>query len=335
MFKSPSRRAGSVVAGAALGLVGVLSSAMPALACHPQVDNKATTSCVNTDGSWQVNWVVGTTDNDFGDGWVDSVTWNPADLTTSFDGTLKKDAVLSHYKALTATQKLKSEATEATITVVGKWKRGKNGYYTAPLQSAPKVSKPTELCEGQTTPPTSTPPSTAPSSEAPSTAPSSEAPSTAPSSEAPSSAPASSAPASESPSSVPSTTPAENPVATEPQLLYDTTCDTLTVGIEVPADNTEAVTVKFTPNKGDAKTVTAQPGETKTVDFDAAEGLKVTASAEGQEDTTIAYEAPADCDVLALTGSNSSTIAGGAVLVLLVGAGLFFMARRRKIRFTA
>lgn len=40
-------------------------------------------------------------------------------------------------------------------------------------------------------------------------------------------------------------------------------------------------------------------------------------------------------DVLALTGSNSSTIAGGAVLLVLVGAGLFFMARRRKLNFKA
>ncbi|MFI1989398.1 LAETG motif-containing sortase-dependent surface protein [Actinoplanes sp. NPDC020271] len=349
LFKSPSRRAGTVVAGAALGLVGVLSSAVPALACHPKVNQDKTTACANADGSWVVNWNVGTTDNAFGDGTVKEVKYTPADQTISFTG-IKAGDVISHYRGMQATQVLKAEATQATLDVVGKWKQYNGGWYWAGFEKGPvSIAKPSKLCDGQhTTPPSNTPPSNTPSSAPASSAPASSAPassapaSSAPASSAPaSSAPASSAPASSAPSSVPASstasTPVENPTLTEPQLVYDTTCDTFTVGVVVPADNTEALTVKFTPSKGDAKSVTAKPGETKTVDFKASEGLTVTASAEGQEDMTIAYEKPADCDddQLALTGSNSSTIAGGAVLVLLVGAGLFFMARRRKVRFTA
>lgn len=64
----------------------------------------------------------------------------------------------------------------------------------------------------------------------------------------------------------------------------------------------------------------------------------VTPSATGStpaESTPSASVSTTPGDVLALTGSNSSTIAGGAVLLLLVGAGLFFMARRRKLNFKA
>ncbi|WP_221324018.1 hypothetical protein [Actinoplanes sp. L3-i22] len=310
----------------------MLSSAVPALACHPQAND--TTTCANADGSWVVNWKVSTTDNAFGDGYVKSVEYTPDtnNGTVSFDG-IKADDKLSHNGHIEATQVLKGEATTATLQVVGKW-HNRGGWFYAGFENGPvTASKPTKLCDGQqTTPPpteTTTPPTTTPTTEPTTTAPTTEPTTTAPTTEPTTTGPTT------APTTEPTTAPTDTPVVTEPQLLYDTTCDTFTVGIEVPADNTTDVTVKFTPTKGDAKTVTAKPGETKTVDFDAFAGLKVTASSEGQADTTIAYEAPADCDVLALTGTNTSTIAGGAVLVLLVGAGLFFMARRRKIRFTA
>ncbi|MEV6298600.1 hypothetical protein AB0M02_04260 [Actinoplanes sp. NPDC051861] len=45
---------------------------------------------------------------------------------------------------------------------------------------------------------------------------------------------------------------------------------------------------------------------------------------------------PADEDgELALTGAAAGTVAGGAALLLVVGLGLFFMARRRKVNFKA
>ena len=70
----------------------------------------------------------------------------------------------------------------------------------------------------------------------------------------------------------------------------------------------------------------------------------MTVAVEGFEDDaeTIAYEQPADCDTegsgggtLPVTGAAAGGIAGGAGLLLALGGVLFFMARRRKVKFTA
>ncbi|GIF02972.1 LAETG motif-containing sortase-dependent surface protein [Actinoplanes siamensis] len=344
LSKSSFRRTGTVVAGAAVGLIGVMTTAMPALACHPNI--KPASACVNNDGTWVVEWTVQASDNAFGDGKVGKVeysatTTKPSDAdkaqTISFTGIAEGDK-LSHFSKLHATQTVSKETETATLKITGEWKRNNGSNFIDAKNLS--TNKPTEVCKGQPelpNPGESTQPnpaeSTKPSNPGESTKPN-PAESTKPSNPGESTQPVPGT--SSSASQAAPSKPAEE-VVTEPQLVYDNTCDNLTVGVVVPDDNKESVTVKFTPNKGDAKTVTAKPGETKTVDFDAAAGLVVTASAEGQEDTTIDYEAPADCDTgaLAVTGSNSSTIAGGAVLVLLVGAGLFFMARRRKVRFTA
>ncbi|GAB7048831.1 LPXTG cell wall anchor domain-containing protein [Catenuloplanes indicus] len=50
--------------------------------------------------------------------------------------------------------------------------------------------------------------------------------------------------------------------------------------------------------------------------------------------TPVAYT-PGDEPELPLTGAAVGTIAGAAVLLLAIGGGLFFMARRRKLNFTA
>ncbi|KUL40572.1 LPXTG cell wall anchor domain-containing protein [Actinoplanes awajinensis] len=341
LFKTPFRRTGTVVAGAALGLIGVMSTAMPALACYPKAGD--TTTCLNTDGSWVVQWDVTTTDNAFGDGKVDSVEYTPNDgRTISFTGINAEDT-LSHSTHLKATQTLTGEATEATLQVNGRWNKPNGGFYVGGFQKGPvSASKPTEKCDTpEPTESASTPSSPSPEPSE-STVPSSPSPSvsesTVPSSPSPSTTGSTEPSAPVSPSSTTSL-PAEDTPVTEPQFIYDTTCDTLTVGIEVPVDWKESVTVTFKPSVGDSKTVTAAPGETKTVDFKASKGLKVVATPKGYEDevATITYKAPADCDddELALTGANSSTIAGGAALALVLGAGLFYMARRRKIRFTA
>ncbi|WP_436526947.1 LAETG motif-containing sortase-dependent surface protein [Actinoplanes sp. HUAS TT8] len=286
-----------------------------------------------------MTWKVKASDNELGPGSVSAVEYTPDQGNTgtiSFTGINVGDK-LNNWTTLTAKQVIAADADTATLKVTGQW----GDYFKGSTFTESKKSR--EICKDQpphSTPPSSTPPSSAPASSAPaSSAPASSAPaSSAPASSAPaSSAPASSAPASSAVPSNSATTTPENPVLTEPQFVYDATCDTFTVGVEVPADWKESLTVTFKPSTGDSKTVTAAPGETKTVDFPASKGLKVTATPKGYEDEagTIAYTAPADCDQLALTGSNSSTIAGGAVLVLLIGAGLFFMARRRKVRFTA
>jgi hypothetical protein len=162
------------------------------------------------------------------------------------------------------------------------------------------------------------------------------------------------------------------PEVGKPEVTYASTCDTLTFTVKNP-ENGKDVTAVLTPNKGEAQTVTVKPAETKTVSFPAAEGLVVTVT--GDLDVLngeVKWTKPENCTskpptdpttgvpspsasvstpasgtpgtpspststppALALTGANSGTIAGGAVVLLLVGAGLFFMSRRRKLNFKA
>ncbi|MFE9653494.1 cell wall anchor protein [Micromonospora sp. NPDC006431] len=132
----------------------------------------------------------------------------------------------------------------------------------------------------------------------------------------------------------------------EPSGSYLSTCDELIFQIENPKDG-EIVEVTLTPNKGEAQTLVVQPGETKTAKFKAVAGLTVTPKADGLDDSTpIAWEKPADCapggggggedgPTLPVTGAAAGAMAAGAVALLAVGAVLFVVARRRRVRFTA
>ncbi|MFG1913666.1 cell wall anchor protein [Micromonospora sp. NPDC048898] len=132
----------------------------------------------------------------------------------------------------------------------------------------------------------------------------------------------------------------------EPQAGFESTCDKLIFGFANPA-NGKAFEVTLTPNKGEAQKRTVEPGKTVVVEFPASEGLTVTPAAEGLDDTSpIAWEKPADCNpgqgggdkdepALPLTGAATGGIIAGAVVLLAAGAGLFVMARRRRVRFTA
>ncbi|WP_027644441.1 hypothetical protein [Salinispora oceanensis] len=138
--------------------------------------------------------------------------------------------------------------------------------------------------------------------------------------------------------------PADNCVKPgEPTGAYKSTCDELIFEINNPEDG-ETTTATFTPNKGEPQTLTVEPGMSGTVSFPAEEGLIVTPSGEGIEDPKpIAWEKPEDCTPgegggdpgLPVTGAAAGGIAAGAAVLLAVGGGLFVMARRRKLRFTA
>ncbi|WP_026274944.1 hypothetical protein [Salinispora tropica] len=138
--------------------------------------------------------------------------------------------------------------------------------------------------------------------------------------------------------------PADNCVKPgEPTGAHKSTCDELIFQISNPEDG-ETVTATFTPNKGEPQTLTVEPGKSGTVSFPAEEGLTVTPSGEGVEDPKpIAWEKPEDCTPgegggepsLPLTGAAAGGIAAGAAVLLAIGGGLFVMARRRKLRFTA
>ncbi len=135
----------------------------------------------------------------------------------------------------------------------------------------------------------------------------------------------------------------------EPAGEVESTCDELIFTLQNPEDG-KSITLTFTPNTGEAQTRTVAPGETmEPVKFAASEGLEVTVSAEGVEDETFAWEKPEDCATptpappgeggggpeLPVTGVAAGGIAGGALVLLAIGAVLFFVARRRRMTFTA
>lgn len=165
----------------------------------------------------------------------------------------------------------------------------------------------------------------------------------------------------------------------QPEAVVEHTCEGLKFTIKNPADG-KSVTATFTPNKGEAKTVTVPAGGSEPVSFAGQEGLTVTVSGDVKAaNGTVTWAKPKDCESpspspsastpsetpsatppatdeptpsetpttptptstdegdeeLALTGAAAGSVAGGAALLLIVGAGLFFLARRRKLNFKA
>ena len=121
----------------------------------------------------------------------------------------------------------------------------------------------------------------------------------------------------------------------------------MTIGLDNQADG-DKFTLKFKTSKGEERTLVINPGEAKSAKFSAAPGFSIkltfTATVDDQdfsETTTIEYEQPEDCDTsgngggLPVTGAAAGGLAGGAGALLAVGVGLFLMARRRKVKFTA
>ncbi|GID97494.1 LPXTG cell wall anchor domain-containing protein [Amorphoplanes digitatis] len=329
-LKFPLRRTAAVAAGALIGLSGVVALAGPASAHHPEI--LSGTSCVNKDGSWEVTWTIENSEYDLV-GKITAVEVTPAGST--IDGIAPEDSLPRRARegsprraedVITAVQTLGAADTAATIQVSAEWQRDKT--ITSTRTSNP-IQKSDEVCKPK---PTGTP--SAPTDQ-PSTP--TDQPST------PTDNPS-------TPTDNPST-PTDNPSTPakptkEPEFVYDETCDTVTVGITVPKDWEEDITVDFVTSEGDKKTVIGKRGETTTVEFPAVDGMKITATPKGYEgeDATITYEQPEDCNAgsgggeepsLPLTGAAAGSIAGGAAVLLAVGAGLFFMARRRKVKFTA
>jgi LPXTG-motif cell wall-anchored protein len=144
----------------------------------------------------------------------------------------------------------------------------------------------------------------------------------------------------------PDTTPTPTPTATppgEPTPVLSQDCTTITLGLKNPAEGKE-FTLKFKTSKGEERSDVVKPGETKTEMFSATPGFTVTLSIAGAEGSkTVAYQKPSDCStageggggVLAKTGAAGGPIAAGAGVLLVLGGVLFFMARRRKVKFTA
>ncbi|WP_030436134.1 hypothetical protein [Actinoplanes subtropicus] len=317
LLKTKFRRTTAVVTGTLLGLAGVAAFAAPASAHSPLVAGSS--DCVKSDGSWTVSWKIG---NDFGadakasdisakDSSGKAVTVNITDPAHAIPPYTQP----SSDQALAASTKItNSSATSVTLKTILLWSDGytNNGdNWHAPVYTT--VHKPEQKCDST--------PSTPPSSPA-------------------------------SPSS-PTPTPSETPTLPVPTdapniftPILEEDCTTMTIGADNPANG---ITWKFDlkTSKGEERSFTLKPGEKHTEKFSATAGfsIKVTISVTVNGKTisdydTVKYEGPGNCTGgkgggLPVTGTPTAAIAGGAVAVLALGAVLFFLARRRKVKFTA
>jgi hypothetical protein len=306
LLKSQLRRTTAVAAGSLLGLAAIAVFAAPASAHKPAAEGKPT--CV-TDEGWAIDWTVR---NKFHKADATALSVEATDQDGNkleVTGDLTAPGTVfnkSGDKVTGGTKVTDADVEKVTLTVVLRWTdRYENKPVTATVQKG-------DVCE-------------VPENPEPSTS-----------------------------ASVPSTPPSEEPEIPTPSLpgepslfepVFDETCDTITVGIDNPADGLEW-TLGYRTSKGETREVVVKPGEKKTETFSATEGfsieLTLTVTVEGEtvsESTTIAYEQPGDCDGegggLPVTGAAAGGIAGGAAALLGVGALLFFMARRRKLKFTA
>jgi hypothetical protein len=314
LLKSPLRRTTAILAGAVLGMAGAVALAAPASATHPTVTGSAT--CVSETG-WTVTWKV--TNEWPNKGEIKDVkVLLPEGGTLTAGGGIVIGAAVKHKRdkqELVSEQVVPANEPKAKLRVAvlfdnGHREGGEN-----------LVNRPTEPCK----PPASPSPSPSPSASA-------------------SASPSPSVSPSTSPSTSPSVSPSASPSPGEPEPIIEMTCDSLSFGL----DNTngqETVEVTIKSSKGETRELVVKPGEKKVEKFSASAGfaLTVTDKASG-ESVELPYTQPADCDSagggggdgeLPLTGAAAGGIAGGAALLLAVGAGLFIMARRRRVKFTA
>lgn len=121
----------------------------------------------------------------------------------------------------------------------------------------------------------------------------------------------------------------------KPSIASQPDCESLTIEITNPFD--EAIDATVT--SGDVtETVTVEPGQTAEVTIDAEAGTVATVTA-GDLTQEIAWTEPEDCDGggggLPVTGSSTGIVIGAALALLALGGGLFLVARRRRVTFTA
>jgi LPXTG-motif cell wall-anchored protein len=353
VFHIPSavRRPLAVAGAAIVGLAAAVAFGSPASAHHPEVSGTAT--CV--EGKWQVDWEVANSEKDLA-GDIVTATFDPA-----FESdTIKTGATLPAFQGadsvLKATQTLDVNVTKASLTVEAHWKRGKKDISSTKSATVniPKggcgTAKPavtfTDDCAGQVTVVVS---NGAEATQA-------LRYSILVDGEAVSKGTVPIGKSSE-PFVVPGNedgTPVKVEVKSrgevigshdwkgpeggcEPEVAVDQTCDELSISVTNPPEGLEFEVV-FTPSTGEPQTMKVEKGKTATVTFAASEGLVVTPSIGDEELGSIAWTKPADCEAtptLPKTGANAGAIAGGAGGLLAVGGALFYVARRRRLRFTA
>ncbi|MGW5580267.1 LPXTG cell wall anchor domain-containing protein [Micromonospora chokoriensis] len=333
--KSPLRRIAAIAAGALIGLTGVATVASPALAHHTTISG---TACkTDTKGVYRVEWTVVNSERDLA-GKITKV-WTPSGTAVVGIPAGRDLPKPSEGKVFGVQYTTKGAALDLKITA--EWTR--NGKLHTNTASGTAVVR--KNCAP--TPPTATPTPTTPTPPVtPSATPSSPAPTTP--------APTTPAPTTPVPTSpVPTPQPSEptgplvpeEPNAPVFEIVFD--CKALVVTADNPADGVTE-TVMLTSEKNVVKKLELVPGKKTEVSFEAYEGLTVTPSVDGEEADpaeAVKWVQPADCapgqgggkdePALPLTGAATGGIIAGAAVLLAAGAGLFVMARRRRVRFTA
>ncbi|GLY04906.1 LPXTG cell wall anchor domain-containing protein [Actinoplanes sp. NBRC 101535] len=337
LSQSPLRRAAGLAAGAVLGLAGVAVVATPAFATDASIAKNAW--CDTAQGDWVVEWTVtGNAPegvNNFRFKSVDAAVGNGkpgGEKPVDFDGfKVTEDFTNPANTPITAQQRVKADKKYARLTVVTEFDNGHTvlpasdtAYFDGTCGKTPESPSPSPSQSDEPSPQPSVSESTSPEPSESTSTTASPTPS-----------------ASETPDS-----PLPDSLPGEPEPIFEVTCTTMTIGFDNPEDSI-AIKLHYKTSKGEERDLTIAPGEKKSETFSATEGfsidLTIAVTYEGEsfsETVTIPYEYDGECDGgsgggLPVTGAAAGGIAAGAAGLLAVGGVLFFMARRRKVNFTA
>lgn len=117
-------------------------------------------------------------------------------------------------------------------------------------------------------------------------------------------------------------------------------CDSLAVTVTNPSPH-DQLAATFSSDEG-TETLTIEAGQSATASFAAGSVVTLTI---GDQTEEISWQDPGGCDgdeggtggedELPITGTSATLVAGGAALLLALGTVLFFLARRRRLTFTA
>lgn len=128
-----------------------------------------------------------------------------------------------------------------------------------------------------------------------------------------------------------------------PDVNPKASCDGRSILITNPSGN-RPIEAKITAG-AEVKTVTVQPGKTETVTLDSAVPTLTATVKIGKDETTLRFDKAKDCvppppgsgtsPTLPVTGPEAGLMAGGALGLTGIGAGLYLITRRRRIQFTA
>jgi hypothetical protein len=368
--KSKLRRTTSLIAGTVLGLAGVVAFAAPASAHYSGV--KGTPKCDTATGEWVVTWDIDTNSpqikapnyrfTKFDVTPAGSTVTNVAD-GKAIGTTDRHTFPYTSNQTLVGVQRLPGDATSASLTVKAEWNNrfSETRAHQATVnfdgtcaKDAPKPdAKLANTCEGVTVTLFNAEDATA---DAVFTVKGDNDFSKTVTVKAGKDGVTVDVPAKDAGKIVVTEKNSEKPVLEgsyeqpencQPEdnvsRTLNATCDSITFTLD-NTKGTKDLTAVFTPNKGDAQTLNVKAGDSGDVTFTGEKGLEISITENGEDAGTISYdkEKPEDCAVppgdntgLPVTGAAAGGIAGGAAVLLALGAVLFVVARRRRVKFTA